>query len=296
MVIGTSGWSYDDWAGTFYPPELRKEKWLAYYARFFRTVEVNSTYYSFPSPAMIAGWVAKASGIPGGFEYSMKFPRRVTHDSLLSDIRHALEFEHKVLGPLREAGMLGGVLIQTSPYFRLIDKGKGTDHLERLKALLESLDTERFEYVIEFRHSSWVRGGRLDSSAADLLRTHGVGVCAVDGPSMPPIVESTTRHVYIRLHGRNTDIWYDKDRDMSGRMNRYDYLYREPELSPWKVRINSVYSAARTVRVYFNNHPHANAVRNAKLFESMLGIKSEKEELPSVGQSNLSSFFGPHSV
>ncbi|MCD1294548.1 DUF72 domain-containing protein [Methanocella sp. CWC-04] len=289
VLIGTSGWSYDDWVGTFYPPHLKKEEWLSYYARFFKTTEINSTYYSFPTAAVVNSWISKASGF-SGFEYSVKFPKRVTHDSLLSDVSHALEFEEKVLSPLSDSGYLGGVLIQLSPYFKMIDEERTTDHLSRLQSLLESLDTKKFDYAIEFRHRSWLEDKGLNAGVRDLLQRSGVAVCAVDGPSMPGMIEDTADHAYIRFHGRNPDIWYGKDRDMKGRMNRYDYVYREEELAPWKGRLGSL-KAKGAVRVYFNNHPRANAVKNAMMFETMLGLK-EKQEVPHIAaQSSLSSYF-----
>ncbi len=156
IIVGTSGWSYDDWVGEFYPPGLGKDKWLEFYARYFHTTEINSTYYSFPSPAMVQGWISRASKLKS-FEYSLKMPKRVTHDSLLARCQGTRwSFEAKVLSPLRDAGCLGAVLIQLSPYFMSCDKGKKTEHLERLKLLLDELDTARFDYAVEFRHRSWL--------------------------------------------------------------------------------------------------------------------------------------------
>jgi uncharacterized protein YecE (DUF72 family) len=284
MLVGTSGWSYDDWAGEFYPPGLGKDRWLEFYARYFHTTEVNSTYYSFPSASAVHGWIARASRLPG-FEYSLKMPGRVTHESLLLDIEHALEFESKVLAPMRGAACLGATLIQLSPYMMRFEKSGRTEHLERLKALLERLDTSRFDYAVEFRHRSWLEDGGLCGEAKDLLRARNVAACAVDGPSMPPIVEDTAAHSYLRFHGHNADIWYKK-KPGDGRMNRYDYNYKQEELLPWKKRLEPMRG---TIRAYFNNHPHANAVKNAKLFESLVG--TESVPLTIKKQSDLSSFF-----
>jgi uncharacterized protein YecE (DUF72 family) len=285
ILAGTSGWSYDDWVGEFYPPGMGKDKWLEFYARYFHTTEINSTYYSFPSPAVVQSWISKASRM-ASFEYSLKMPKRVTHESLLLDVAHARDFESGVLAPLQDAGCLGAVLLQLSPYVMLADKGKRTDHFERLKALLEGLDTSRFDYAVELRHRSWLERGGLAGDVKDLLKERRVAVCSVDGPSMPPIVEDTARHAYIRFHGHNDDIWYKKDAG-DDRMNRYDYNYREEELQPWKKRLEPLIQG--TVRAYFNNHPHANAVKNAKLFESIMGVTSEP--LAIKKQSDLLSFF-----
>lgn len=284
MLVGTSGWSYDDWVGEFYPPGLGKDKWLEFYAKYFHTAEINSTYYSFPSEAVVRGWIAKASKLPG-FDYSLKMPKRVTHESLLLDVEHALEFESKVLSPMRDAACLGATLLQLSPYVVRVEKGEPTEHLERLAGLLDSLDTSRFDYAVEFRHRSWLEGGGLIEGVKALLRQRNVVACAVDGPSMLPIVEATASHSYIRFHGHNADIWYKKGPE-DGRMNRYDYNYTEAELAPWKKRLEPIHG---TIRAYFNNHPHANAVKNAKLFESLMGL--ETEPLKIEWQSDLSSFF-----
>ena len=279
--VGTSGWSYDDWAGAFYPPGLPKQSWLGYYAKFFRTTEINSTYYTFPAPAVVQEWIRKASAIRG-FEYSLKIPKKVTHDSLLTDVQTALDFETKVLAPMKSAGVLGAVLVQLSPVL------SNPDHLDRLATFLGVLDTKAYEYAIELRHRSWIREYGLDRDAKALFKKYDVALCAVDGPSMPPLFTSTGRHSYVRLHGRNRDVWFAKDKNLKGRMNRYDYVYTREELEPWRAKAESV---PGTIRVYFNNHPHANAVRNAKLFEFMLGIAPEPGLPPVPRQTGLSGFF-----
>jgi len=285
ILVGTSGWSYDDWVGEFYPKNLSKDKWLGFYAKYFHTTEINSTYYSFPSPAVVQSWITKASRL-AAFEFSLKMPKQVTHESLLLDVGHALEFEAKVLAPMRDASCLGAILLQMSPYLMLHDKGKKTEHLDRLKTLLGHLDTGSYEYAVEFRHRSWLENGALAGDAVDLLRERGVAACAVDGPSMPPVVENTAGHGYIRFHGHNDDIWYKKGPE-DGRMNRYDYNYRPEELLPWKKRIEPLLRGR--VRAYFNNHPHANAAKNARLFESIMGVESVPPAIQK--QSDLSSFF-----
>jgi uncharacterized protein YecE (DUF72 family) len=284
ILIGTSGWSYDDWAGEFYPRGLGKDKRLEYYARYFHTTEINSTYYRFPTASTVKGWITSASKLDG-FEYSLKMPGRVTHESLLLDRDHALEFEFKAVAPLNDAGCLGAVLIQLSPYLMYSDKGQKTDHLERLKMLLERLETSKYNYAVEFRHGSWLERGGLSGETLDMMKERGVAVCAIDGPSMPPILENTARHAYVRFHGRNDDIWYKKSPE-DDRMNRYDYNYKEEELAPWRKRVKA---QGGMVRAYFNNHPHANAVKNAKLFETIMGIPGVPLKLEK--QSELSSFF-----
>ncbi|HMK45312.1 MAG TPA: DUF72 domain-containing protein [Methanocella sp.] len=281
ICVGTSGWSYDDWAGAFYPPSLPKQAWLSYYGRFFRTTEINSTYYTFPAPFVVHEWIRKGM-LVNGFEFSLKMPGRVTHDSLMADVDTALDFEEKVVTPIKDAGLLGAVLIQTSPYLHY------PDHFERLETMLESLDTESVDYAIELRHRSWLRGGNTLPEVSRLLIKHEVSLCAADGPSTAPkaAIEHTGRHTYIRFHGRNDDLWFG-GKDLDGRMNRYDYSYSREELEPWKATARSI---PGVVRAYFNNHPRANAAKNAKLFETMLGVE-KKETLPPRRQTGLSQFF-----
>jgi uncharacterized protein YecE (DUF72 family) len=281
ILIGTSGWSYDDWAGAFYPPGLPKSAWLGYYAKFFHTTEINSSYYTFPAPFVVQEWIRKASQLKD-FEFSLKMPKQVTHDSLLTDVATALDFEAKVLAPLKAAGALGAVLVQVSPALH------NPDHIGQLDAFLSALDTKAYDYVIELRHRSWLNDSTLEPEAAALLRKYDVACCAVDGPSMPPVFENTGRHAYLRLHGRNYDLWFSKNKNLDGRMNRYDYVYTREELEPWHAKVASF---GGTVRVYFNNHPRANAVKNAKLFEFMLGLAPEPSMPPVQRQSGLSRFF-----
>ena len=211
-------------------------------------------------------------------------PGKVTHDTLLLDVQTALDFEAKVLSPLKAAGALGAVLLQISPYVRY------PDHLERLEALLEALDTTAIDYAVELRHSSWLKAGNeVIPDAIAVLRKYEVALCAIDGPSMPAIIENTGRHSYLRFHGRNPDLWFSKKADPEGRMNRYDYSYPREQLQPWATAINAM---SGTVRAYFNNHPRANAVKNAKLFETMLGLEPEETmPLPTQRQTGLSRFF-----
>jgi len=281
ILVGTAGWSYDDWIGAFYPPNLPKRAWLGYYAKFFRTTEINSTYYSFPAAPVVDDWARKAARL-GGFEYSLKMPAKVTHESLLADVATAQQFEANVLAPLKAAGALGAVLVQAPPSLH------NPEHLDRLGSFLGALDTGAYDYAVELRHSSWLGEDGYAPGAVALLKRHDVALCAVDGPSMPPFFEATARHAYLRLHGRNRDIWFSQKQGLDGRMNRYDYLYTREELEPWRAKVSA---SPGTVRVYFNNHPRANAVKNAKLFEFLLGLAPEPGTPPVPRQAGLSSYF-----
>src|SRR5512136_957752 len=124
ILVGCSGWSYDDCVRKFYPLELanRKGDWFSYYAQFFNTVEINSTFYRPPGELQVQSWIKKAKDLKG-FEYSLKVPQLVTHKALVEgDDERAIfwadSFEKTCVKPLAEAGLLGGVLLQLSPYFK----------------------------------------------------------------------------------------------------------------------------------------------------------------------------------
>ncbi|MGZ4903699.1 MAG: DUF72 domain-containing protein [Halobacteriota archaeon] len=277
--VGTSGWSYEDWVGPFYHTTERP-KWLDFYANFFNTVEVNSTYYRIPGQKLVDAWVQKALKYEG-FEYSLKFPRFYELDDLGP---LAAEFESVVAHPLNENGLLGAILIQLTPYVKRIEHGYRTGNLEKLDVFLRSLHTQDYTYFVEFRHASWLDSERedLDPGTKDVLEQNRVGLCIVDGPSFPTVLSGATRtteSAYIRLHGRNVEEWFKRHRnDETALSKRYDYVYTEDELVPWKERVLELeknLGGKRRIWVYFNNHPRGNAPHNALTLKRLLG-----QELP----------------
>jgi len=171
ILIGCSGWSYDDWVGRFYPLKLAKKKgeWFSYYAKHFQTVEINSTFYHPPGELQVQSWIKKARKREG-FEYSLKVPQLVTHKALVEGngekaVFWTRSFEKTCAGPLAEVGCLGGVLLQLSPYF----KNDGSA-LRNLLDLLDAVSRDEYDYAVEFRHISWLgrhRGkGREEGDAA----------------------------------------------------------------------------------------------------------------------------------
>ena len=139
ILVGCSGWSYDDWVGKFYPMALAKKKgaWLAYYAKYFRTVEINSTFYRPPGELQVSSWIKKGHDL-SDFEYSLKMPELVIHKSMVQG----------------EAGLLGCVLLQLSPYFQ---NTAGAQRI--LEAVLDALSFRDYSYAVEFRHRTWQEAG-----------------------------------------------------------------------------------------------------------------------------------------
>ncbi len=293
-LVGCSGWSYDDWVGRFYPTDLanRKSEWFAYYSKFFTTVEINSTFYRVPNEFVVNSWVEKGGQRPG-FEFSVKLPQMITHESILRDSPEkaaalASSFEDICVRPLAEANLLGCVLVQLSPYFRL-EKPRS---LGRLRALFQLLDTNAHSYAVEFRHRSWLneKGNEVTTDALEVLQEFGVANTIVDGPGFPITRSLSAKHAYVRFHGRNYDIWFKEEDEDDYRINRYDYLYPLDQLETWRPRLEEMLSNCETVRIYFNNHGRAKAAKNAFQMMDLMGIPHEQKDIDIQDQMTLGGF------
>ena len=233
--IGTSGYSFDDWHGPFYPPDLPKGKRLDCYVRSFRTVEINSTYYRLPHPAVMFQIVRKT---PEGFRFMVKMHQDVTHRSV-SDPSHFKTYL-EVLGPFEEAGKFHGALAQFPWSFRCTPGN--VDHLRRIRERMG----ERPVFV-ELRNDTWAR----DETFEELGRLK-LGFCVVDEPKLkglfPPIVRETNGTGYVRFHGRNAQHWWGADGDL-----RYSYNYSDRELLGWVGAIRDLDSSTTDTYLFFNN-------------------------------------------
>lgn len=271
--VGTSGWSYDDWDGHVYPRGTAAGDRLPTYALRFPTVEIDSTYYRDPAPAVVKGWIEKTRELQR-FEFSVKVPKTLTHEALVdasSGIvsRIAQGWRVLVADPLADAGRLGAILLQLSP--AIVRKGSA---LERLDVALSALKPHRC--AVEFRNHTWhSEEPMLDPDTIALLDAHNAAAVVVDGPPFPPIVAGAADHAFVRFHGRNADRWHKKETYYG---ERYDYAYSEAELDPWAKRLAELARERRDVRIYFNNHVEGKAFRNAEQFEALL----ERHEAPVV--------------
>jgi len=273
----------------------KKSEWFSYYADYFQTVEINSTFYRPPGEKQVQSWIKKAKDLKG-FEYSVKVPQLVTHKALVDgDVERAVfwaaSFEKNCVKPLAEAGLLGGVLLQLSPYFK-----NDASALAALKGLLDSLSHREYNYAVEFRHRSWLCMDRkvIDPAALQALRERNVANVLIDGPGVHVGREQTADHAYMRFHGRNYDIWYQGEdrgeKDDDHRLNRYDYLYKKDQLETWVPRIKEAELKAAKVRVYFNNHARSKSVKNAFLLMDMLLIEHRSKEIRLQDQFTLGEF------
>ncbi len=235
----------------------RKGNWFSYYALFLNTVEINSTFYRPPGELQVQSWIKNAKDLKG-FEYSVKVPQLVTHKALVEGdpekaIFWATSFEKTCVKHLAKAGLLGGVLLQLSPYFK-----NEASALATLKGVLDAVSHEEYNYAVEFRHRSWLDDSRkdIDPVTLEALSDRNVANVLIDGLGHHAGKEQTADHAYVRFHGRNYDIWYSirARREDDHRLNRYDYLYKKEQLETWVPRIKEAELKAAKARVYFNNH------------------------------------------
>ncbi len=254
--IGPCGWSYDDWNGVFYPSHRpRGFRPLAYLARFFDAVEVNSTFYRIPSPRMTAEWPKLVSP---DFRFAVKLTHSFTHERAEFPAAGDVRAFHQAVQPLRESGLLGPLLVQFPWSFR--HTPQAVDWLRRLADAFS--DFERF---VEVRHVSWAVPEALAELAA------AGGFVNIDQPQLrdclPPSEHVFGRTAYVRLHGRNALNWFAENRQPH---ERYDYLYGEEELREWVRRLNAIGSKAEEVYVFTNNHYRGQAPANALELRALL--------------------------
>jgi len=253
MYLGTSGFSYDDWVGTFYPVGMPKAEWLSYYAREFNTCEVNSTFYALPKPSNLKAMADKTGD---GFLFCFKANQEMTHQR--DDNAHVFKAFCQVLEPIITAGKLGCILAQF-PYSFGFNR-RNWDYLSQFKERLGGLSM-----VIEFRNARWLR-----SEVFDWLRDQELGFCCVDEPRLPnllpPLAETTSNISYVRFHGRNSAKWWQHEQAYE----RYDYSYTPEELSEWLPKIQKLDSVAEKTFIFANNHWRGQAVSTIRQLRLML--------------------------
>jgi uncharacterized protein YecE (DUF72 family) len=253
IKVGTSGYSYPEWRGGFYPEGLPQQQMLAFYARHFSTVEINSTYYRIPPARNMAAMAKRAEG---RLDFAVKAHQDMTHTR--DKYAEALPLFHEALTPLREVGALGCVLAQF-PFSFKASPGN-VDFLRRIAS-----DLAPDPVAVEFRHQSWIA-----EQTFDLLRELGLAYCCVDEPRLPnlpaPVVRSTASIAYIRFHGRNRAKWWTH----AAAWERYDYLYSQGELLEWLPQIRFLARETEKCYAFFNNHARGQAVSNARMLVQLL--------------------------
>ncbi len=255
ILLGTSGWSYDEWVGPFY----EQRKWMFdYYVKVFDTVEVNSTFYSLPPEWMVQFWAKKA---PKDFEFSAKIPKTITHKKKLKSAEKEMETFLDLMEPLRKEGKLGPLLFQLPPGLKFSP--------DLLKSLLEGLPSTH-KFAVEFRDPSW-----LNEETWKILEEHNVANVVVDEPLLPPELVVTSDFIYIRWHGRGSRPWYN-------------YHYSKEELKEWVPKVKEAASKGK-VYGYFNNHFKAFAPKNCLELAEMLGLELKPQAVEA--KSKLENWF-----
>ncbi|MEP6568517.1 MAG: DUF72 domain-containing protein [Acidobacteriota bacterium] len=249
--IGPAGWSYKDWEGVVYPQKPgAKFDPLKYLAKFFNTIEINSSFYR-PFTASTAQFWLRRVAEARDFMFTAKLHRVFTHEggkATAADEKQVREG----MDALQNAGKLGAMLLQFPWSFKNTD-----DERVYLTKLIERF--RDYPLVLEIRHSSW-----NSPQIYEWLEELGVGVCNVDQPlfakSIKPADLTTSQIGYVRLHGRNYQDWF---REKAPRDDRYNYLYSVEELEPWITRIKEIAAKTKESYVITNNHFRGQAVVNA---------------------------------
>jgi uncharacterized protein YecE (DUF72 family) len=258
IYIGTSGWSYPagegTWKGYFYPSGRIKE--LEYYSRFFRAVEINSSFYSPPNPGYVYNWVKQ---VPDDFLFTVKLWQKFTHPKMFTEStgrdaaispEDVAIFKHSI-EPILQSGKLGALLAQFPPAFKNDASGKQT-----LKAIINTFGEYRL--AIELRHRSWSD----DKDTFRLLKQYNVCWVNIDEPkfdlSIAADVPVTSDMDYFRFHGRNRENWWTGNSE-----TRYNYLYSDAEIDELSDKVRTAAGSAKLLFAFFNNHWQGYAPRNA---------------------------------
>lgn len=259
--VGPAGWSYPDSPGHLYPADVPSRfDALAFLARYFDTVEVNSTFYR-PQPRRTYDSWIKRVAFNANFRFTVKLWQRFTHERKVRWTADEVRMVTEGLETLAGAGRLGALLAQFPWSFK-----PGTDARGWLRELAREFAA--WPVVVEVRYGSWQQPQHLA-----LLRDLGLGFANIDQPvigrSLTPTAEATSAVGYVRFHGRNYEHWFGEKEDVA---QRYDYLYTAEELAPWADRIRAVHGAQGVAEVYVvsNNHFEGKGPANALMIRSML--------------------------
>jgi uncharacterized protein YecE (DUF72 family) len=253
VLIGTSGFSFDDWVGPVYPEDLPKREWLSFYAQEFSTCELNFSYYRIPDAKTLSQIAAK---VPAEFLFSIKAFRGITHERenpepLMKQFREALS-------PLIEQEKFACVLAQFPYSFHATDENR--IYLKRVRDGFSDLPV-----VIEFRSREWITERTFEG-----LSKLDLSFCCVDQPGfkslVPPVAVATGPVSYVRFHGRNREKWWQHDEAWE----RYNYQYSDEELREWVPKIQDLSDETSLTLIYMNNHWQGQAVDSARQMKELM--------------------------
>lgn len=240
VFVGTSGYLYRHWADdVFYPKDLKTNEWLQYYCQFFKTVELNVTFYRLPTKEAFRGWFKKT---PADFHFAIKGSRFITHIKRLKDADRPLKLFLNRASGLKEK--LDVVLWQLPPKFKV--------DIERLNKFIRALSRyKRFRYAFEFRDETW-----LIQKVFCVLADFNIALCIADWPSFSIELPQTANFLYLRRHG--TGAWL------------YSGNYSVAQLKGDATRIRGWLKEGKDVYIYFNNDARGYAPKNARTLLDIL--------------------------
>jgi uncharacterized protein YecE (DUF72 family) len=281
VYIGTSGFSYPDWKGIVYPPDLKKRYGheLPYYAQFFDCCEINVSFYRPLQEKVANNWCKMVAEVNPEFLFTAKLFRGFTHAPTGTKAPRPFELSvspeeekqtRQGFDALAAENRLGAVLMQFPISFKNED-----DTRDYLFSLIKKFS--QYPLVLEIRHQSW-----NDPDILSRLAEQGVGFCNIDQPHLGKSIRAT-QHVtaltgYVRLHGRNYQEWFQA----KNRNDRYNYLYKPEELEGWKEKIENIRKQSKNTFTLTNNHYKGQAAVNAIELKNMLSGKKVKAPKPLV--------------
>lgn len=240
IYIGTSGWSYKDWKGVYYPEKMKSTDWISFYANDFDITEINSSFYHLPRHETIVKWIDK---VPTGFKFCPKMSRYLTHMKKLQEPEEPLQRFFDVFSPMKK--QMGPVLIQLPPQLKF--NAEVTHHLY---SLLKKEYTG-YRFAMEVRHTSW-----LENESLDLMRKfHMAFVISQSGVGWPYEEIITAKDIYVRFHG-------------PGKL--YASLYTDEMLAEYAVMFKKWIAEGHNIWVFFNNDWFTYAIQNAKTLIDMM--------------------------
>jgi len=224
--VGTSGYSYKEWKGNFYPEKLPDRELLGFYAKHFSTVEINHTFYRMPVEATLLNW---AKSVPEGFQFALKANQQITHIQRLRDSESTLKRFLEVASVLADGDHLGPILVQLPPTFKL-----DRPLLEQFLALRPAA----FRFAFEVRHASW-----YVEETYEILRRHETALCLAETDKQTPPDVITAGFTYVRLRLEN---------------------YTPKQLAAWRKRFDAWLARGIDVYVYCKHEDEGKAPEYAR--------------------------------
>lgn len=245
IKIGTSGYSYKDWAdGIFYPEGLPQKEWLEFYCKHFDTVELNVTFYRLLKEKTFSNWYERTSS---KFHFVIKGSRFITHIRKLKNCEEPLELLFSRARNLKDK--LRVVFWQMPA-----SQKKNLERLGNFCEILRKVFTPNIKHTFEFRDDGW-----FSEDVYQLLRKYNIALCVADSPEWPSVKEITADFIYLRFHGGK---------------KLYGSQYSKQELESWAKDIEGWHKQKKDVYAFFNNDMQGYAIKNARQLKEILRIKT----------------------